>query len=105
MANYLTSLQNFTPSTPRLVYLTDLRGIFLLNFNDGVFDKPYPLTPDVTTDGTYDRNGVLRGGSGRHLRVVQPVSSGEVNLKLTDGAGSNTVSSSAQPRIALVRVR
>jgi hypothetical protein len=105
MANYLTSLADFTPSTPRLGYTTDLRGIFLLNFNNGVFDKPYPLTPDVTSDGTYDRTGVLRAGSGRHLRVIQPASSGEVHLQLTDDAGTAPVSASAQPRIALVRIR
>ena len=105
MANYLTSLQGFTPSTPRLGYTTDLRGIFLLNFNNGVFDKPYPLTPDVTTDGTYNRTGVLRAGSGRHLRVIQPTSSGEVDLQLADPGGTATVSAGAEPKIALVRVR
>ena len=105
MANYLTSLAGFTPSTPRLGYTTDLRGIFLFNFNKGVFGKPYPLTPDVTSDGSYNRTGVLRGGSGRHVRVNQPPSTGEVDLQLTDGVGTGFIAAGAAPRIALVRIR
>ncbi|MEO6057848.1 MAG: hypothetical protein ABIQ49_13520 [Gemmatimonadales bacterium] len=106
MANYLESLSGFTPSSDRLRYTSlDLKGIYQANFNNGVFAKPYPLTPDVTTNGVYDRTGVLRAGSGRHLRVVQQASSGEVALLLTNGAGTASVPSTAGPRIALVRVR
>jgi len=105
MANYLASLTGFTPSSGRLLYTSiNLRGIFLANFNNGVFDKPYPLTPDVTS-GTYDRTGVLRAGSGRHLLVVQPAGSAEVALRLTNDAGTASVDGVAEPRIALVRVR
>ncbi len=106
MANYLTSLTGFTPSTDRLLYTSiDLRGIYLANFNDGVFPKPYPLTPEVTSTGAYNRTGVLRAGSGRHLLVIQSAGSGEVALVLTNDAGTASVSGSAAPRIALVRVR
>ncbi len=106
MANYLTSLTGFTPSSDRLRYTSlDLRAIFLSNFNRGVFPKPYPLTPDETSNGAYDRTGILRAGSGRHLLVTQPVGSGEVALALTNGGGTATVSSTAKPRIALARVR
>jgi hypothetical protein len=70
-----------------------------------VFAKPYPLTPDSTRTGTYDRTGVLRGGSGRHVRIIQPVGSVEVAFTLTDGAGTIPVASAIEPRIALVRVR
>ena len=105
MANYLTSLADFTPSSALLGYTTNLRGIFLLNFNNGVFAKAYPLTPDVSSDGTYDRTGVLRGGSGRHVRVIQPASSAALDIKLTNPAASNFVDAGAEPRIALVRIR
>jgi hypothetical protein len=105
MANYLEGLDGFTGVSPRLTYVTNLRAIFLLNFNNGVFDKPYPLTPDVTSDGAYSRTGVLRGGSGRHVRVIQPASSGAVSLQLTNSAGSDFVDAKAAPRIALVRIR
>ncbi len=63
------------------------------------------MTPDSTKDGIYDRTGVLRGGSGRHVRIIQPVGSGEVAFILTDGAGSIALASTTVPRIALVRVR
>ncbi|MDQ3136948.1 MAG: hypothetical protein M3Q93_05110 [Gemmatimonadota bacterium] len=103
MANYLTSLADFTPSNERLQYAYNLRGIYQANF-PAVFDRPYPLEPEIS-DGTYDRTGVLRAGSGRHVRVVQPAGSGEVRLTLTNGAGTSSVSTGATPRIALVRVR
>jgi len=106
LANYLTDLPGFTPSSDRLRYLTvNLRAIFDANFQQGVFDKPYPLTPDSTRTGAYDQSGVLRAGSGRHLRVIQPAGSGEVALVLTDGGGSAALSATVKPRIALARVR
>ena len=70
-----------------------------------MFAKPYPLTPLVTSDGQVTLSGTLRGGSGVHLRVVQPPSSAEVQLRLSGGDGLTPVSAAAQPRIALVRIR
>jgi hypothetical protein len=105
MANYVTNLPGFTPSSNRLQYTSfNLRALYQANF-PSVFGKPYPLTPDSTRTGTYDRTGVLRGGSGRHVRIIQPVGSVEVAFILTDGAGSIPLASTAVPRIALVRVR
>ena len=37
----------------------------------GVFDKPYPLTPDTAGTSTYGHSGTLRGGSGHHVDIVQ----------------------------------
>jgi len=105
MANYVTNLPGFTPSSDRLRYTSfNLRDVYAANF-PAVFSKPYPLTPDSTRTGTYGRTGVLRGGSGRHVRIIQPVGSVEVAFILTDGAGSIPLASTAVPRIALVRVR
>ena len=105
MANYVTNLPGFTPSSNRLGYTSfNLRALYQANF-PAVFGKPYPLTPDSTRTGTYDRTGVLRGGSGRHVRIIQPVGSVEVAFILTDGAGSVPLASTTVPRIALVRVR
>jgi hypothetical protein len=106
LANYLTDLSGFTPVSDRLRYTSlNLRAIYQLNFQNGVFAKPYPLTPDSTRTGAYDRTGVLRAGSGRHLRIIQPVTSGEVAFVLSGGGGSSPVSSTAKPRIAVARVR
>jgi hypothetical protein len=105
MANYVTDLPGFTPSSDRLRYTSfDLRGLYAANF-PAVFAKPYPLTPDSTRTGLYNQTGVLRGGSGRHVRIIQTVGSGEVAFILTDGAGSIPLASTVAPRIALVRVR
>ena len=105
LANYLTNLPGFTPSTPRLAYTTlDLRAIYQANFQSGIFQKPYPLTPDSTRDGGYNRTGVLRAGSGRHVRIIQPAGSNEVSFVLTDVTGS-PITSAVKPRIALARVR
>jgi hypothetical protein len=105
MANYVTNLPGFTPSSNRLRYTSvDFRALYAANFPQN-FGKPYPLTPDSTRNGLYDLTGVLRGGSGRHVRIIQTVGSGEVAFVLTDGAGSMPVASSAVPRIAIVRVR
>jgi hypothetical protein len=105
LANYLTNLPGFTPSSDRLRYTGfDLRALYQANF-PSPFGKPYPLTPDSTKNGIYDRTGVLPAGSGRHVRIIQTVGSGEVAFILTDGAGSIALAGNVAPRIALARVR
>jgi hypothetical protein len=105
MANYTTNLPGFVPSSDRLQYTSfNFRQLYAANF-PAVFSKPYPLTPDSTRTGTYDRTGVLRAGSGRHVRIIQTSGSSEVAFVLTDGAGSIPLASTVVPRIALVRVR
>jgi hypothetical protein len=106
LANYTEDLENFTPVDDRLQYTSwALRDLYQSNFEAGVYDKPYPLTPEVTSDGAVGRAGTLRGGSGVHLRIVQPPSGPPLELKLTDDDGVSPVSASAQPRIGLVRIR
>ena len=106
LANYTEDLENFTPLDDRLEYTSwAFRDIYQLNFEQGIFAKPYPLTPPVTSDGDVGLTGTLRGGSGVHLRVVQPPSSPEIELRLTDGDGIAPVAAGVQPRIALVRIR
>jgi hypothetical protein len=100
LANYLEDLPGFTPGDPRQQYSSwGLREVFELNFGQ------YPLDPLQTSDGDVNLAGTLRGGSGVHLRVVQPAAAPELELRLTDGDGISPVSASAQPRIALVRIR
>jgi hypothetical protein len=99
MANYLTNLPGFTPSTDRLEYKTlDLRSIYQSNFG------AYPLVPDLA-GASYSRRGVLRAGSGRHVLITRPANSAEVSYVLAGGDGSSPVPGSAKPRIALARVR
>jgi hypothetical protein len=107
LANYLDDLPGFVPASPRLQYHTwDLRATYVtLNQQlPATFPRVYPLIPDSTRTGVYRRTGVLRDGSGRHLRVIQAGSAGAVDLQLADSTGG-TLSTTAVPRIGLVRIR
>lgn len=95
MANYLEDLPGFAPSDETLQYSSwPFRAVYV----------PYPLAPDVTA-GTYSHSGVLRGGSGKHLRIVQPALGAPVNLRLTAADGESALPDDAEPRIALIRLR
>jgi hypothetical protein len=99
LANYLDDLPGFTEPTGRLRYKS-------WNFRDlaNSASIQYPLVPDSTDGVDYLHSGVLRAGSGRHVRVVQAPGAGSVDLKLTTPTGS-ALSTTIDPRIALVRVR
>ncbi len=106
LANYVEDLPGFTPLDSRLQYTSwDFRPLYQANFEDGVFPKPYPLTPQVTSDGDVSLSGTLRGGSGVHLRIVQPASAPELELRLTGNDGESPLAETVKPRIALVRIR
>jgi hypothetical protein len=99
LANYLDDLPGFVAQGSRLRYKT-------WNFRVAADSNqtPYPLVPDITDGISYERSGTLRGGSGRHLRVIQPPGAGAVDLRLTSATGG-LLPSSITPRIALVRIR
>jgi hypothetical protein len=106
MANYLDNLPGFTPSDARLQYQSwDFRQVYnsLHNQQPGIFPLSYPLVPD-NTPGGYSHSGTLLAGSGRHVLISQPPSSGEVDFKLTAADGT-ALPATAQPRIGLVRIR
>jgi len=106
LANYVEDLPGLTPADQTLQYTSwAFRDVFQANFETGVFLKPYPLTPDSTLTGTYAHAGTLRGGSGRHVRIIQPASAGPVFLRLTRSDGSTVLADDAEPRIALTRIR
>jgi hypothetical protein len=99
LANYLDDLPGFAEPTARLRYRS-------WNFREmaAVEGIPYPLVPDSTSGVDYSHSGVLRAGSGRHIRVVQAPGAASVDLTLTAPTGA-ALSSTLEPRIALVRVR
>jgi hypothetical protein len=106
LANYLENLPGFQQATGRLRYTSwDFRDVYQQNFGTFPFAKPYPLVPDVAQNGAYLRDGVLRGGSGRHVRIVQDPNQGPVDFKLTGPNGVNALPDEVVPRIALVRIR
>ncbi len=100
MANYLDDLPGFSQSSSRLRYKT-------WNFRDPAqtLGHTYTLVPDLTDGAAYSHAGVLRAGSGRHVLVTQAGGAAAVDLRLTGPSGAEPVSSSADPRIGLVRVR
>lgn len=107
LANYLDDLPGFSPSTTRLRYTSwDLRDAFA-DWHDSrpsTFPLAFPLQPDESDGGSYSRSGVLRGGSGTHLNLVQPAGSGVTQLTLTT-AGGNSLSTAIVPRLAVARIR
>ncbi len=104
MANYLENLPGF-PQDGRLRYRSfNFRSTYANNYPTN-FSKPYPLTPDSTT-GIYQRNGTLRGGSGRHVRFQVPAGSSGVLVRLAAStAGGGLLNPAAMPRLAVVRIK
>ncbi|MBA3555739.1 MAG: hypothetical protein H0W29_13390 [Gemmatimonadales bacterium] len=96
LANYLEDLPGFAPADETLHYSSwAFREVY----------PSYPLVPDNTATGPYTHTGVLRGGSGQHLRIVQPGAAGPVTLRLTRDDGASALSDDAEPRVALIRIR
>jgi hypothetical protein len=96
MANFAERLGGFSDQTGRLRYKTwDLVSTFL---NEGA---PYPLAVDSITTGVFASTGFLRGGSGKHVLVVQPANGAALDLQLK---GDNSFSSLA-PRLAVLRLQ
>ncbi len=107
LANYLDHLAGFTPADPRLGYLDiNLRSIFaeLNQVDPDTYARVYPLIPDSTTTGTYQRAGTLRQGSGHHVRIIQKAGAAAVQFRLA-GPGNTAIATNLDARIGLVRIR
>lgn len=107
MANYLDNLPGFSPPDPRLQYPSwDFRQIFdTLNAQrPDLVPREFPLRPDSTTTGAYARSGTLRGGSGRHLRLIQPPHAAGLEVVLARRDGS-AFPADRRVRVGVVRVR
>ncbi len=111
LANFLDDSPGFSSLNGRTQYTSwNFRDIFQTNFDNNVpgFEKPYPLTPDTVLAGDgldYQRQGMLRGGSGPHVLVVQPPDAGPVDLLLTGEDGSTVLPASVLPRVVVIRIR
>jgi hypothetical protein len=99
LANYLDDLPGFAEATGRLRYKSwNFRQLAIA---EGV---AYPLVPDSTDGVDYTHSGVLRAGSGQHIRIVQEPGSPAVDLAVTTPSGA-ALPATIQARMALVRVR
>jgi hypothetical protein len=106
LSNYLDNLPGFAPADPRLQYLSwDFRYVYdTLNAQrPDLIPREYPLRPDSTT-GSYSRTGTLRGGSGRHLRVLQAANAGAIDLVLARKSG-DAFPNDRGVRFGVVRIR
>ncbi len=103
MANFLDDLPGVAPTSDRLQYTS-------WNFRSA-FGSPYPLMPDTTVNGLnasgvpYERSGTLRAGSGAQVLIGQSPGGGVIDFQLTDPSGGTLPAASAQPRMALFRIR
>jgi hypothetical protein len=107
LANYLDNLPGFTPVDERLQYPSwDFRYIYdtLHAQRPDLVSRPYPLRPDSTTTGSYSRTGTLRGGSGRHLRVLQAANADGVDVVLARKNGE-AFPDDRGVRFGVVRIR
>jgi hypothetical protein len=106
LANYLEGIPGFADASGRLSYRSwNFGGTFAsVHAQNSIrFPRAYPLVPD-TVSGPYERTGVLRGGSGRHLLVEQTASQGALEIRLTKD-GTTAVAAAVAPRLAIARIR
>jgi len=106
LSNYLDNLPGFAPVDPRLQYLSwDFRYVYdTLNAQrPDLVPREYPLRPDSTT-GSYGRTGTLRGGSGRHLRVLQAANAVAIDIVLARKNG-DAFPDDRGVRFGVVRIR
>ncbi len=96
MANYAEQIGAFLDPTGRLRYKSwDLKATFQS------LGASYPLKPDSITTGVYASTGFLRGGSGKHVLVIQGANGAPLDLQLKGDNGF----SSLVPRLAVVRIQ
>jgi len=109
LAGYLDDRLGFTGLSPRLRFRSwGLRAIWTNPLNCGagkVFpDCSYPLQPD-STGGAYTHSGTLRGGSGRHLRLIQQPNGPGIDVQAVRNATGDGLDPGLVARLGIARVR
>ncbi|MCZ6918063.1 MAG: Ig-like domain-containing protein [Gemmatimonadetes bacterium] len=69
----------------------------------GRFPRPFPLVPEVFTAPLFDRERVIRAGSGDYFRVVQLANDPGFVVSFTQPSGATL--SDAAPRLNVIRIR
>jgi hypothetical protein len=111
MANWVSDLPDSVLADadrpPRLEYATWRFRTTYAGFNTqqpGRFPRPFPLVPPVFTAPLFDRQRLMRAGSGDYFRVVQPGNDPGFVVSFTD-PGGGAVSAAAVPRLNVIRLR
>ncbi|MHB1328494.1 MAG: hypothetical protein ACYC2K_09860, partial [Gemmatimonadales bacterium] len=110
LANYLDDLPGFVASSSRLRLKSwGLRGVWTNPLNQATASPPgpfngFPLTPDLV-NGNYTRTGMLRGGSARHVRLVQNANGTGLDVRLARNAAGDAIDPALGARFGIVRIR
>lgn len=105
LATYLDDLPSFTGASPRLRFKSwGLRSIYTDPRNSSVFPDGFPLRPD-STSGAYTKAGILRGGSGRHFRLIQAANGPGIDFQLVKDATGAAIDPALVARIGIARIR
>lgn len=105
LATYLDDKAGFVPISDRLRFKSwGLRAIYENPLNAQIFPDGFPLKPD-STSGTYTHSGTLRGGSGRHFRLIQAANGPGIDFQVLKDSAGNGLDPVLVPRIGIARVR
>lgn len=110
LATYLDDLPGFVAASPRLRLKSwGLRGVWTNPVNQSTANPPgpfngFPLVPDQAS-GNYTRSGTLRGGSARHLRLVQSANGAALDVRLARNAAGDAIDPALGARFGIVRIR
>lgn len=105
LASYLDDRPGISDASGRLRFKSwGLRAIWLNPANGSVFHETFPLRPD-STSSSYSRTGTLRGGSGRHLRIIQAADGQGVTIRTLRNLQGQALDPGLQARVGIVRIR
>jgi hypothetical protein len=111
LANWVSDLPDSVladaDKPPRLEYGTWRFRTTFGGFNTqspGRFPRPFPLVPDEFTAPLFDRQRVMRAGSGDYFRVIQLGNDPGFVVGFTEPAGG-PLSGTAAPRLNVIRIR
>ena len=105
LAVYVDNLAGFSsPSARMRVKSWNYRAIATNPANAQIFPNGFPLRPD-STSGSYTRSGMLRGGSGRHFRLIQPGNGAGIDVQVLKNAAGTALDAALVPRLGIVRIR
>jgi len=105
LANYLDDDSTVTaPLSDRLRFKSwGLRSIWLDSRNAQVFPNGFPLKPDVVI-GSYSHSGILKAGSGRHLRLLQAANGPAIDVQVRKNTAGDPLDPALAARIGIVRI-
>lgn len=100
---WVSDLPGFT-TPPELKYRSWRFRTTFAALSPSVFEREYPLEPEVTLGPDVNIAGTLRSGSGVYERVLQPPTGASFTLQLAEADGRQ-VHPSLEPRLTVIRVR